>query len=158
MDIIREYTGTTLKVVRKVHYDNNNAAIATFRGDAKGVYHTLNYDGYDKPRSSSEDFTQEHYNELFKQVGGNLKTVNFTNDKHSTEITLNKDVLAKLTKSQLLVNGDSTDTVTLKDKADFTELENTVKKGNNDYKQYTTEVDGQPYTLLIDSDINVVLA
>ncbi|QLB39550.1 hypothetical protein [Mannheimia pernigra] len=159
MDIIREYTGTTLKVVRKVHYDNNNGAIATFRGNAEGVYHTLNYDGYDKPRSSSEDFTQEHYNELFKQVGGNLKAVNFTNDKHSTQITLDNNVLAKLTKSTpeltLAINGDATDTVKLKDYGEFTKAAETVKIGKNTYDKLTTDVEGKTYTLLVDTDIKL---
>nr|WP_176809303.1 hypothetical protein [Mannheimia pernigra]QLB39539.1 hypothetical protein HV559_00810 [Mannheimia pernigra] len=159
MDTIAEYIGTTLNIARKVHYDNNNTAIATFRADADGVYRTLNYDGYDRPLSSSEDFTQEHYNELFKQVGGNLKAVNFTNDKHSTQITLDNNVLAKLTKSTpeltLAINGDATDTVKLKDYGEFTKAAETVKIGSNTYDKLTTEVEGKTYTLLVDTDIKL---
>ncbi|MFA9501134.1 hypothetical protein ACERCG_12160, partial [Mannheimia sp. E30BD] len=123
-DELNEYRGTTLTASRKVIYDDGNAALASFRSGADKVYTLLNYDGYDKPRSSKEDFTTSHYDELFNKYGGNLKVINMTNTQYSTDITLDNNVLAKLTKSELVVNGDATDTIRLKDNTEFTQLDN----------------------------------
>ncbi|MFA9501010.1 hypothetical protein ACERCG_11450 [Mannheimia sp. E30BD] len=158
IDVITVYSGNELQHLQKIHYSDNNIILGSFYSDANSVYHTLSYNGYGGTRrSSTEDFTESHYDALFKQIGGAIKTLNMSNANYQTDITLDNNVLAKLTKSELVVNGDATDTIRLKDNTEFTQLDN-VTRGRQEYEQYQTEVDGQQYTLLIDTDINVVLA
>ncbi|MFA9617482.1 hypothetical protein ACERCE_12295, partial [Mannheimia sp. E15BD] len=158
IDVSEIYSGKSLVNLQKLHYSNNNSAIASFYAGADKVYYSLIYGGYGGTvRSSTEDFTESHYEALFKAVGGTIKTLNMSNANYQTDITLDNNVLAKLTKSELVVNGDATDTIRLKDNTEFTQLDN-VTRGRQEYEQYQTEVDGQQYTLLIDTDINVVLA
>ncbi|MFA9501109.1 hypothetical protein ACERCG_12000 [Mannheimia sp. E30BD] len=143
----------TVRVNREVEGD----AISRFISNNKGEFETLVYDGWGVQKSSTEDYTEERFQALFDKFGGKLKTLNLSNETQSTEITFDNDTLAKMTAGRLVINGDKTDTINLKDGSEFSKQEATVKEGANDYVQYTTEVGGDTYTLLIDTDVNVNL-
>ena len=108
--------------------------------------------------SSNEDYTTESWQRFFDKVGGKIGVINLSDARAATEITLDNDVLRKITTdSQLRILGDKTDTINLKDSNEYMKLEETKKVGTNDCHQYTTEVGGDTYTLLIDTDVNVNL-
>ncbi|QLB39548.1 hypothetical protein [Mannheimia pernigra] len=155
--------GLKLYQLHKLHYSDSGQSLGTIYANGESEFLNWAYNGGNGApvRSSTEDYTDSKFEPLLEQIGGTLREINLSNATQSTDIAFDNDTLAKLSgKSstrKLLINGDATDTVRLKDHAEFKEIEN-VKEGKNDYKQYTTEVDGQQYTLLIDTDINVVLA
>ncbi|QLB39546.1 hypothetical protein [Mannheimia pernigra] len=155
--------GLQLVDVLKLHYSYSGQSLGTLYADGERVFKNWAYNGGNGApvSSSTEDYTDSKFEPLLEQIGGTLREINLSNATQSTDIAFDNDTLAKLsgnnTTRKLIINGDNTDTVRLKDHAEFKEIEN-VKEGKNDYKQYTTEVDGQQYTLLIDTDINVVLA
>ncbi|MFA9489546.1 hypothetical protein [Mannheimia sp. E16BA] len=157
--ILEPTDGLKLVQVQKLHYSDSGQSLGTVYANGERVFTGWSYNGGNGAaiRSSTEDYTDGKFQPLLEQIGGALERINLSNATQSTDIALDNNVLAKLTKSKLTINGDATDTVRLKDNAEFTQIENT-KVGSNEYEQYTTEVDGQQYTLLIDTDINVVLA
>ncbi|MFA9617478.1 hypothetical protein ACERCE_12270, partial [Mannheimia sp. E15BD] len=165
-DIIEDYRGGDkqehLYQIRKFIYQDagiSGTHIAHLsenvaKSDATLVYGTAGFH-----YSTKDDYTSEKWRALLDNYENKIIQINLTNARASTDITVDNDVIAKISKNATFtINGDSTDTVRLKDNTDFTKLDATVKRGSNDYAQYTTEVDGQQYTLLIDTDINVVLA
>ncbi|QLB41509.1 hypothetical protein HV560_00910 [Mannheimia pernigra] len=132
--------------------------IAGIRTDIASGETYMSYGVHGSHYSTKDDYTSSSWNKLFDEYKSKLEAIYLTNNTANTILTVDNDVIAKIAKNQMLrINGDATDTVRLKNHAEFKEIEN-VKQGKNDYKQYTTEVDGQQYTLLIDTDINVVLA
>ena len=146
-----------LRYTVQINRDEKELTISRFVSNNKGEFETLHYDGWGAPQSSTEDYTTEKFQTLFDKFGGKLKTLNLSNETQSTEITFDNDTLAKMTAGRLVINGDKTDTINLKDSAEFSKQEAMVKEGANDYVQYTTEVGGDTYTLLIDTDVNVNL-
>ncbi|QTM01255.1 hypothetical protein [Mannheimia sp. ZY171111] len=157
------YVGSddNLKYAIYAHRDNTNKIIARLLSNNKEEFVALSYDGWGNPSSSVEDYTGGNisFNKVLELAKGKLEKINLSNATQNTEITLDNDVLAKLTKSTpeltLAINGDATDTVKLKDYGEFTKAAETVKIGSNTYDKLTTEVEGKTYTLLVDTDIKL---
>lgn len=169
-NIVENYTGSELTSLRKLHYSDNNITLGNIYADKERVYHTITYNGSGStPRSSIEDYTDSRFDTLFDEVGGSIKTINLSNANASTQITLDNNVLAKLSSQVkpttvagdtreslvLTINGDATDSVILKDYGEFSKAEGTVQVGRNHYDKLTTEVEGKNYTLLVDTDIQL---
>ncbi|MFA9489554.1 MULTISPECIES: hypothetical protein [unclassified Mannheimia] len=154
---IENYSGEVLQYTIHFLYNEARQYLATVVDNAKTSVVTVTYDGYGSPKNSVEDYTEQSIQAFYQPFNGRVSTISLSNQNANTEITLDNDVVARLSASKLLINGDATDTLRLKDHSEFKQIEN-VKQGNNEYEQYQTEVDGQQYTLLIDTDINVVLA
>lgn len=97
-----------------------------------------------------EDLTQAHSGRLESWKG--IHTIEFS-DNVSNTLVLDGNRLADLLQTQgtLTILGDSSDTVSLKG---FTQ----VASQQADYEQYQTTVDSRSYTLLIENELNVVLA
>ncbi|MEG9486996.1 hypothetical protein [Mannheimia indoligenes] len=166
LDIHKLYLGgdkpEQLYEIRKFIYQDagiSGTQIASLVEDVVKADATLAYGTANFHHTTKDDYTSEKWRALLDNYENKIIQINLTNARASTDITVDNDVIAKISKNATFtINGDSTDTVRLKDNTDFTKLEATVKHGNNDYEQYTIEVGGQQYTLLIDTDINVVLA
>ncbi|QTM01254.1 hypothetical protein [Mannheimia sp. ZY171111] len=152
---------TTPVKINKVIYLNAGEA-----GQMLGFLHAWNgkdftdlaYNVYGSVVSSTEDYTTENWQRFFDKVGGHIEVINMSDARAKTEITLDNDVLRKITTgSELRIAGDSTDVVNLKNSHEFKKLDETKKVANQEYNQYTTQVDGHDYTLLIDTDITTNL-
>ena len=106
----------------------------------------------------TEDFTTWS-NEQLNRLNG-MPTITLSNSSASTNIILDKSVIARIdpASNTLTVRGDSTDSVNLKTQSDFTKLDTTKVVSGQTYDQYTTQVDGEIYTLLIDNDIAVTFS
>ncbi|MFA9489561.1 MULTISPECIES: hypothetical protein [unclassified Mannheimia] len=159
-DTAKNYRGDTLISIYKFMYQDAEAGgnyIGYLDTNAKNET-TIRY-GFNANRSTKDDYTSDNWSTFLDNAKGKVVEIILTNNLAKTDITLDKDVVAKLAKNQMLrISGDATDTVRLKDDTEFTKLDTTVKAGKNEYYQYSTEGDGQTYTLQIDTDINVVLA
>ncbi|QTM01251.1 hypothetical protein [Mannheimia sp. ZY171111] len=121
-------------------------------------FKSFSHNVYGSVVSSTEDYTTENWHRFFDKVGGHIQVINMSDARAKTEITLDNDVLRKITTgSELRIAGDSTDVVNLKNSHEFKKLDETKKVSNQEYNQYTTQVDGHDYTLLIDTDITTNL-
>ncbi|MEG9486997.1 hypothetical protein [Mannheimia indoligenes] len=163
--------GLKFNQVQKIHYSESGQSLGTIYGNGEREFKSWSYNGGSggTVRSSVEDYTDSKFEPLLAQIGGKLERIDLSNATQSTQITLDNDVLAKLssqvkptkavgdtTESLVLtINGDATDKVNLKDYNEFTKAEGTVKVGSNDYDKLTTEVEGKTYTLLVDTDIKL---
>lgn len=155
---IEVYTGETHESTTHFLRNESGAVLATVVDNAKTSVVTVNYDGYGVPKNSVEDYTtQPTIQAFYEQFSGRVSTISLSNKNANTEITLDNDVVARLSASELLINGDATDTIKLKDSSEFEKQTATVKRGANDFYQYNTEVNGKAYTLLIDTDVKVEL-
>ncbi|QTM01249.1 hypothetical protein [Mannheimia sp. ZY171111] len=152
---------TTPVKIEKFIYLNAGEA-----GQKLGMLHAWNgkdftdlaYNVWGSVISSTEDYTTENWHRFFDKVGGHIQVINMSDARAKTEITLDNDVLRKITTgSELRIAGDSTDVVNLKNSHEFKKLDETKKVSNQEYNQYTTQVDGHDYTLLIDTDITTNL-
>lgn len=86
-----------------------------------------------------------------------ITAIQLSNNTNSTDITLdNKVIKALAPKAPLYIRGDATDTVNYKGN-DLVDTGKTRKVGAETYKEYTTNVEGTTYTVLIDSDINTII-
>ncbi|QTM01244.1 hypothetical protein [Mannheimia sp. ZY171111] len=157
-DTAENYRGETLTSVYKFMYQDAEAG-----GQYIGYLDTniardetiVRY-GFGGNRSTNDDYTSEKWGEFLDNAKGKVVEVILTNNLAKTELTLDNDVVAKLAKNPTLrINGDATDIVNLKDSGEFTKQTATVKAGSNEFHQYTTTVDGETYTLQIDTDIVV---
>ncbi|QLB39542.1 hypothetical protein [Mannheimia pernigra] len=137
---------------------NQGTQIGTLDSPLGKEFKTFNYNVFGSQATSVEDYTTENWHRFFDKVGGHIQVINMSDARAKTEITLDNDVLRKITTgSELRIAGDSTDVVNLKNSHEFKKLDETKKVSNQEYNQYTTQVDGHDYTLLIDTDITTNL-
>lgn len=86
-----------------------------------------------------------------------ITAIQLSNNTNSTDITLDSKVIKALSpKAPLYIYGDATDTVNYKGN-DLVDTGQTRKVRTETYKEYTTNVEGTTYTVLIDSDINTII-
>ncbi|QLB39554.1 hypothetical protein [Mannheimia pernigra] len=170
VNLTHTYVGDEYRGTFKTVHDNLNIAQVRFFAGKDREYNRFDYDGARTPRNYTDDLTTWKQ-EFYEEIGDKIRTINLSDTRASTVITLDNDTLAKLssgvkpTKAKdsgkdsiiLTINGDKTDTVNLKDNTEFKKLAN-IRGGKEEYEQYQTEVGDQTYTLLIDTDVNVVLA
>ncbi|MFA9489563.1 hypothetical protein [Mannheimia sp. E16BA] len=165
-DVMENYRGgdklEQLYEVRKIIYQDagiSGSHIAALNENVTKAETTLYYGVSSLHYSTKDDYTSEKWRALLDNYENKIIQINLTNARASTDITVDNDVIAKISKNPTLrINGDGTDTVRLKDSSEFTKLEAKVNAGSNEFHQYTTTVEGESYTLQIDTDINVVLA
>ncbi|MCW9717133.1 hypothetical protein [Avibacterium sp. 21-599] len=163
LDYIEIYSGDQLVSKDKFFYLNGGSAflgrVQQLKGDAPNTYSRIYYDGYGSQKNSVEDYTDEQHQSWIEQIGGNINRITLTSKSSSTEITLDSQTIAKLsenaTGNTLKIEGDSTDSINLKDASDFAKGED-VNQSNNTYHSFTTTVEGKQYTLLVDTDINLL--
>ncbi|MEG9487000.1 hypothetical protein [Mannheimia indoligenes] len=140
-----------------INAGNQGTTIGSMTAPEGKEFTSFAYNVYGSQVNSVEDYTTDSWKSFFNKVGGSIEVINMTDARAKTEITLDNDILSKITGSQLRIAGDATDTVNLKDSAEFTKLEGTKRVSGNDYHQYETQVGEGTYTLLIDTDVNINL-
>lgn len=118
----------------------------------------ISYDGYGSPRDSVQDYTTStSLQKLFTEQTKPLGEIHLTNTTAKTDITLDNDVIALMRSNiagKITINGDSGDSVRLKDFSEFVS-EGKVTENSQTYDKFTTTVDTKTYTLLVDEDINL---
>ncbi|QLB41504.1 hypothetical protein HV560_00885 [Mannheimia pernigra] len=149
-----------IRIVKFVYQNAGDQGyqIGTLDAPQGKEFKSFSHNVYGSVVSSTEDYTTENWHRFFDKVGGHIQVINMSDARAKTEITLDNDVLRKITTgSELRIAGDSTDVVNLKNSHEFKKLDETKKVSNQEYNQYTTQVDGHDYTLLIDTDITTNL-
>ncbi|QTM01257.1 hypothetical protein [Mannheimia sp. ZY171111] len=153
------YTNGKLTLIQKYVYPdagNIGNPIAQLKLDVAADQYALLYGLHGFHYSSEDDYTSDNWSKLLDNYANKINQINLTNATASTHITLDHNTVAKIAKDKtLLINGDATDTVKLKDYGEFTKAAETVKIGSNTYDKLTTEVEGKTYTLLVDTDIKL---
>ena len=105
------------------------------------------------------DFTAWKFEDLnLTDFKNKLATIDLGDTSSSSTVTLNSTVISQIASAELKILGDGNDTVNLKNQSDFTKLDTTKVVSGQTYDQYTTQVDGEIYTLLIDNDIAVTFS
>lgn len=93
-------------------------------------------------------------------VNKTLSLITLTGEDTATTLVLDQATIAKLSSGTITIAGDAKDSVQLVDQTDFTQSAETVTAKDESgaeqvYAQYTTTVESDTYTLLIDQDISV---
>ena len=176
---VREFNN--LDYITKIYresYEGVKGTITTYDRSANGEV-TLSYLDYthSNPKAGNqlhfgwwggvntvnhqEDMTNWS-NEKLQKFGKSLSQIQLSDPSYISELTLDKATIEKIafkptsgTSLNLRINGDSTDTVTLKHASDFTKADTSNVAG---FDKYTyTDSAGETQNLYIDSDIHVVL-
>lgn len=112
--------------------------------------------------SSAQDSTWDlvSNNAFTSMFDKTLSLITLSSEDYATTLTLDQATLAKLSSGTITIAGDAKDSVQLVDQTDFTQSAETVTAKDESgaeqvYAQYTTTVESDTYTLLIDQDISV---
>ena len=135
---LRDATGSQIAVQNDTNADGNTDNISFSHVKA-----ALNMTAWDSDKLAD--------------VGDKLNYITLSNTTASTTLTLNKATIAAISQTGFQVRGDATDTVNLTDITSAEKLSATTTVSGQNYNQYQFEVEGNTYTLLVDTDINVVL-
>ncbi|QLB39552.1 hypothetical protein [Mannheimia pernigra] len=134
--------------------DAGNYALQYYAG-RNGEFSRINF--YNANVAKNVDFTNKWSEEELAKIGSKIQQIQLTNEQYSTTLTLDSNIVSKLSVSGLDIRGDATDTVNLS--SDFTKVEvkGTKKAGKDVLQAYQAEVDGTTYTVYIDTDIHTVV-
>ncbi|MGX2949240.1 hypothetical protein, partial [Frederiksenia canicola] len=150
------YFGTTIQQKNYFMFNDAQQQIAAIHNHVIDSRTEIIYGFYNGHRHSVEDYTDQQHQNTFEPFKGQISRIALSNNKVSTDITLDNDVVALLTKDTTLrIDGDATDTVRLKGYNEFTKVEGTQTLGSNTYDKLTTTVGDKEYTLLVDTDIHL---
>ncbi len=112
--------------------------------------------------SSAQDSTWDlvSNNAFTSMFDKTLSLITLSGEDYATTLVLDQATIAKLSNGTLTIAGDAKDSVQLVDQTDFTQSAETVTAKDESgaeqvYAQYTTTVESDTYTLLIDQDISV---
>lgn len=158
IDTVNTYNGDNFTSSYKMIYNEANQILGGQFINTVREISWISYDGYGSPRDSVQDYTTStSLQKLFTEQTKPLGEIHLTNTTAKTDITLDNDVIALMRSNiagKITINGDSGDSVRLKDFSEFVS-EGKVTENSQTYDKFTTTVDTKTYTLLVDEDINL---
>ena len=118
------------------------------------------------------DFTSEAWTEeKFAEFGNAIQYIYISGDKAKSTVILDTNTLAQIASDKKLLHiaaswdswphtaeGNKADVITLKGFSESDKLADTVTKGSATYNQYVKDIDGETYTVLVDTDFTPVFS
>ena len=118
------------------------------------------------------DFTSEAWTEeKFAEFGNAIQYIYISGDKATSTVVLDTNTLTQIASDKKLLHiaaswdswphtaeGNKADVITLKGFSESDKLADTVTKGSATYNQYVKDIDGETYTVLVDTDFTPVFS